>query len=238
MKRIRRKINPGHVARSAATMTMKELAEATGKKPKGDWTDNLRLDQVKFCWEYFSDWDATLAVQRSNLAGLNAQRKDCYTKGVQYLKDENVQDAIQQFRQGENEQYASLRVRMVDELTKLSFYNTGDYIAIRKNTVQIHDTVKLDERQMQAFKRVKQVKGKSPSMEVEFHDKIKAMELLDRMTGGGQIGIQNNVNINGGKGGIAVQISPMEAMAAGIGTDHIQEGEYTDVTPKTNGSSH
>jgi hypothetical protein len=91
---------------------------------------------------------------------------------------------------------------------------------------------------MKAFKRIKQTKGKTQSMEVEFQDKIKAMELLDRMTGGAVNG-GTNISINGGngKGGIAVQITPMEAMAAGIGTDRIKNGKLIDVTPTVvNGS--
>ena len=56
------------------------------------------------------------------------------------------------------------------------------------------------------------------------------MELLDRMTGGAVGGITNNLNVNtnGGKAAIAVQISPIEAMAAGIGTERIKNGKLIE----------
>ncbi len=190
-----------------------------------EWALDLRIDQMKWVLEYVVDCDETAATIRS---GLCPDKSKARQMGKTYRRHEAVQQALAIFYDDERESRKALRNRMIEELTALSFYEVGDYIAIRKNTVQITDTDELDVRQMKAFKRVKQVRGKSPSMEVEFHDKIKAMELLDRMTGG-QLGNQMNVNINGGKGGgIAVQITPLEAMAAGIGTQKIKNGKLID----------
>lgn len=166
------------------------MAEASGKPSTlPEWALDLTAKQLRFVEEYIIDMDARKAALRSGMA--ETVREAVHLSGS-IMRNEEVRQALDLFFAEGLESRKLLRNRIIEELSALSFYETGDFLQIRKNTLYITDTDQLTPHQMKALKRVKQTKGKSPAFEIEFHDKVKAMELLDRMTGGGGPAVQIN----------------------------------------------
>jgi hypothetical protein len=200
------------VARSAHTMTFRQQAEESGKPSVvPEWALDLVAKEFRFLMEYVIDMDARQAVVR---CGFAQPGKEAIAMSARYMANEQVKEALNLYLMEGNESRRQLRNRIIEELAALSFYETGDYVQIRKNTLLITNTDELTVQQMKAFKRLKQTRGKSPAFEIEFHDKIKAMELLDRMTGGQAGGGNTTFNVNGNNIGIAVQMTPDEASIA------------------------
>ncbi len=163
-----------------ASKTLGELVPEghTSKLPA--WAQRLTEGKLRFVQEYLIDRNARRAVLK---AGLSKTDAGASAMATNLLRDPDVRMALDELWAADLSQRLALRDRIMDELGALAFYDPGDHVQVRDNTVTITDTDKLTDDQRRAIKRVKMTTGKTESIEVEFHDKIKALDLLDQING-------------------------------------------------------
>lgn len=188
--------------------TIKQLA---GGADTGlpDWADDLSLEEVRFVTEYLVDFNSRAAAVRAKLS--DAGPDACASKAKVILKREAVGIALAKASAQDANERMKQRLRIIQELTHLAFYDVTDHVQLRKDTVVFTDTADLTAEQMKAVKGYKQTTGKSESIEVTFHDKVKALELLAKMNGdlqqGGGITINNQ---NGNSENKVLVLTPEE----------------------------
>jgi phage terminase small subunit len=180
----------------------------TGAKAElPEWSKELNIRQLRFVEEYMIDLNGRQAAMRAGFANTSHRGGEIARR---MLAEPEVVRALDGIFNERMQVRIALKRKMMDELAALSFYDVSDYITVRKNTVTIKDLTTLTEDQRKAVKRYKQTKGKTNCTEIEFHDKVKAIELLDRMNGGGH-GMTINTNV---ATGIKVNVTPEEAEIA------------------------
>ncbi len=169
-----------------AQKTLGELIPEDAKTPSlPDWAKVLTPRQFAFLQEYQVDMNARQAAMR---AGLSETLNGCSSVAKNMLREPQVQRALGMMLAEGLEARAALKRRIMEELSVLAFYDVTDFVRLNRDTVVFTDTDELTEDQRRAIKRIKETTGKTESIEVEFHDKIRALDLLDRMNGGGPKG--------------------------------------------------
>jgi len=177
-------------------MTMLELDPDAGSKLP-EWALGLTPRKLRFVQEYLVDFNCRAAAERAQLSQSVASQSSL---GKRLLMDDDVREAVSKAMQQTSQERERLRKRILEELSVLAFYDIRDFVEVRSNTVNIRDTDELLDDQARAVKRYKQTTGKSESVEVEMHDKIKALELMAKMNGdmpqpGMKMGDFNQTNV-------------------------------------------
>ena len=145
--------------------------------------------QMRFVQEYLIDLNATQAAIR---AGYSA--KTAYSLGQRVLKNDEVQRAIQKAQEKRSQRTRVTQDMVLQELAKIAFANGTEFSRVVTeqkededgNIVPVQvvkhtDTKDLSDASRAAVAHIKQ--GKSGTIEVIAHDKLKALELLGRHLG-------------------------------------------------------
>lgn len=157
------------------------MAELGAGEGLPEWALGLTPRKLSFVQEYLVDFNGRRAAERARLSQTSGGQASV---AKSLLRDPDVMRAIGAAMTDTAVARLALRQRIVEELSCIAFYDVADHVAVRKNTVLLTDTDELTEDQRRAVKRYKQTTGeKSESLEVEFHDKVKAAELLAKING-------------------------------------------------------
>jgi phage terminase small subunit len=139
----------------------------------------LTPKQEKFIAEYMTDFNATQAFLR---AGYSAKTpKSAQTLASRLLANDVVAAEIDKCRKADLSKTENLRNQMIEELVNMAFSNGTDYAEIGEDgIVRFIPTSKLLPEKRAAVAGIEQ--GASGT-KVKMHDKLKAMELLGKMSG-------------------------------------------------------
>lgn len=176
------------------------------------WALRLTERKLYFVQEYLIDRNGRKAALR---AGLSTSSQGAATIAGGLLRDPAVRAALDEIWAAEIAQRLVLRDRIMEELSTLAFYDPTDMVTVQNNIVAVTDTAKLTDDQRRAIRRVKKTTGKTISLEIEFHDKIKALDLLDQLNGIPRVGktptAAQNVDIKDSN--VQFVVTPEEAKA-------------------------
>lgn len=136
----------------------------------------LYLTEREYLWvrEYLVDFNGTRAAERAGLGRTYASNADAACK---LRKMPHVAQAIDAAMAGS--EGGSVRARVAEELAAIAFHNPRSYLEAEGRV----DLAALPDEAFLSIKKVKQVKGKNPSFEVEGADKLAALDKLGRATG-------------------------------------------------------
>lgn len=145
--------------------------------------------QMRFAQEYLIDLNATQAAIRSGYSPKTAK-----SQGQRLLTYADIQKEIQKAQAKRSQRTQVTQDMVLQELAKIAFANGTQYSQVvteqKKdedgNTVPVQvvkhtDTKDLSDASRAAVAHIKQ--GKSGTIEVIAHDKLKALELLGRHLG-------------------------------------------------------
>ncbi len=138
------------------------------------WAEQLTPREYYFVREYLVDFVAYKAALR---AGIGTTRESAAAMASEMRRLPHVAQAIDAAMAGS--EGGSARARIVDELAAIAFVNTRPALEATSR----EDLKKLSDEEFVAVRKVKQVRGKNPSFEVESVDKLGALDKLARATG-------------------------------------------------------
>lgn len=125
--------------------------------------------QARFCHEFFlQDFVQSHAAEA---AGYSEPKES----GYEVMQKDHVQEAIQYIREQNKEAKEHEATDILREWEAIAFADMGDYADWDGEKVTLKDSEDLDEHARRAIKKVK--KGKH-GMQVELHDKHKALTKL------------------------------------------------------------
>lgn len=190
---------------------MAELGAAEGTLPS--WAMQLSPRKLSFVQEYLVDFNGRQAALR---AGISETDNGASSVAKGLLREPEVVAAIRQAMTEGLQERIRLRQRIIEELSAIAFYDAGDHVKVEGRRVVLTDTDDLTDDQRRAVKRYKQTTGKTECLEVEFHDKVKALETLAKVNGdvaqGGPSLTINNQPVTNEK---VLVLTPDELRAAG-----------------------
>ena len=137
--------------------------------------------QRRFADEYLIDRNATRAYK----AAYPAVKKDETAKAAasRLLTFVNVKEYIEK-REKELQEHAKItQEKVIDELAAIAFADVCDIVSIEGDAVRILNTDELKPAQRKTIAAIKQGEF---GIEVKFHDKMKAMEMLCKLLGFGK----------------------------------------------------
>lgn len=180
-----------------------------------EWALSLTPRKLSFVQEYLVDFNGRKAAERAQLSATVAGQATV-AKGL--LRDPEVMRAIALAMADTVQARLAMRQRIIEELASIAFCDISDHVRVRLNTIELTDTDDLTEDQRRAVKRYKQTTGdKQSSLEVEFHDKVRAAELLAKINGdltqGGSSVTINNQPVTNDK---VLVLTEKEAQAVGV----------------------
>lgn len=146
----------------------------------------LTAKQKAFVKEYLVDLNATQAAIRAGYSERTAKET-----GYENLTKPHIAAAIEKAMEKRADKVEITQERVLEELSYIAFNDTTDVVQIETTiemnpiteqeepyqTVIIRNTSELTKAQRRAIKSIKQTKY---GIEVQFHDKEKALELLGR----------------------------------------------------------
>jgi phage terminase small subunit len=175
-----------------------------------EWARPLRPRQLKFVQEYLVDMSPRNAALR---AGLSQSPTGASSVARNMLRDPEVRTAIDAALAEGLYARAALHERIVQETSAIAFYDIGEFVRVRGNTVTLTDTDELTDDQRKAVKSYKQTSGKVESLEVTMHDKVAALKLLDQLNGGSPRRDGKSEGSLEVSGPVTVVLSPKESQA-------------------------
>jgi phage terminase small subunit len=139
----------------------------------------LTPKQKKFANEYLIDLNATQAAIRAGYSSKTAR-----SIGQRLLTYVDVQNYMEQRMKSRNKRVEISQDMVINELAKIAFANTTDYVQVqtkgRSKKVIVKDTSALNDDQLAA---ISSIKDGANGIELKLHDKQKALELLARHLG-------------------------------------------------------
>jgi hypothetical protein len=157
-----------------------------------DWADGLSLTQQKFVLAYVGECKGNM-TRAAEKAGLSPYRQN----GSRMLTSAVVKRAIQRF-------VAPLvppSEMFLSELVEVAFLNTADIIGLTRETQTregdktiIRYDIDVDEINRRGYGRfIKSITPTKHGYSIQFHDKLKAIELLGKFRG---LWMDKQVNLN------------------------------------------
>lgn len=135
--------------------------------------------QEKFIAEYLIDFNAKQAYMRAGYTPKS--EKAAQVAASQLLSKSNIAAEIEKRRKAALDKTENLRERMLEELINMAFSNGTDYAEIGEDgIVRFIPTSQLSPEKRAAVAGIEQG---TTGTKVKMHDKLKAMELLGKMTG-------------------------------------------------------
>ena len=140
----------------------------------------LNPKQERFCKEYVIDCNATKAGIRAGYSEDSA-----YSQAHDLLKKPEIADFIRQLQFEIGERLEITADMVVQELAKLAFSNTQDFV---KTGNDIKDISKLERHKVAAVSGIKTTEivigeATRTTTELKFHDKVSALEKLGKHLG-------------------------------------------------------
>lgn len=135
----------------------------------------LTLKQSLFVDEYMKDRNALQAAIRAGYSERSAGWRGCTL-----LKDPKVQAAIEERTEAAQARSQVTVDRVLLELSRIAFADTTLVAYVEGGRVKIRDTSELDADTRAAVAELSESRGKTNTLKVRLHDKIKALELLGR----------------------------------------------------------
>jgi len=149
-------------------------------------TDRMK----KFVDEYLVDFNATAAAIRAGYSESTANEQ-----GSQLLARPDIRELVAEGQKAIAERTQTFQDNAVDELKIVGFSDLADFLTVKENgIVEQKPFNELTKEQTKCIKKIKQVVRSSHSadgtllhqtatLEIELHDKLKALELLGRHLG-------------------------------------------------------
>jgi phage terminase small subunit len=190
-------------------------------KKKEEKPEELTEHQKIFCYEYIKDWNATNAALRAGYAETSAHSQAC-----RMLKKDKVKKFIDDLiRSTIGNEIESTKLRVLRELKAIAFADITKDVNLVKYTredgteymkVEFNETKDSDNK-----KAIQSIRATSSGgIEVKYHDKSKALEMLGRSVALFTDKVEHS-------GGVNISVEDARAIASSIiGKD--------DETTKTN----
>lgn len=142
--------------------------------------DDLTAKQKRFCEEYVIDWNATRAAKMAGYSEATA-----YSIGNENLKKPEIQAYIEHIQKDLAKLCGVSAAMIINEAKKLAFTNLSDF---KEDWMTEKDFDKLTSEQKAALSEIVYEsritkEGTNTIVKFKLHDKIKGMELLNKMLG-------------------------------------------------------
>lgn len=150
-----------------------------GKKVKRVAERKLTPKQQKFVAEYLIDLNATQAAIRAGYSAKTAKEQ-----AARLLTNANIAAELEKRRGKIQKKLEITQESIITELAAIAFANGADYAKVVGNGVsgyvEFTPTDQLDPMKLKAIAGIKESQS---GMEVKLHDKLRAIELLDKYLG-------------------------------------------------------
>lgn len=137
--------------------------------------NELTDKQKTFVNEYLIDLNATQAAIR---AGYSA--KTANVKAAQLLSKVNIQAEIQKKMAKREKRTEITQDRVLKELATIGFFQITDFMKVDKGQLVIKDTSDVD---LENIPAISGIKATQFGLDIRFHDKVKALELIGEHLG-------------------------------------------------------
>ncbi len=141
-------------------------------------TKKLTPKESIFIDEYMEHFNATKAyIKAYNYDGTYRNAKSTASK---IINKDYIQAEIKRRREELRQEHNLYMESLIEQLKRIAFNNPRDLVNVKKNVVIINDTEELPDYIWSTIKSIKEGKN---GIEIEFHDKMKAIELLVKYCG-------------------------------------------------------
>lgn len=137
--------------------------------------NELTDKQKAFVNEYLIDLNATQAAIRAGYSAKNADKI-----GSQLLGKSRVSAEIQKKMAKREKRTEITQDRVLKELATIGFFQITDFMKVDKGQLVIKDTSDVDLENIPAISGIKPTQF---GLDVRFHDKVKALELIGEHLG-------------------------------------------------------
>ena len=150
------------------------MADGRGQK----YRDKLTEQQEDFCREYVIDYNLTQAAIRAKYS-----EKFAGQTGHELMQLPKIRNRVAQLLKERRQEYSMTVERLQDEICRIAFANPFELIKDLSATgvIKIKSLQDIPNRLKPAVKSIKKVKG--GGVEITFHDKIGALEMLAKHFG-------------------------------------------------------
>jgi phage terminase small subunit len=135
-------------------------------------SERLTVRQQQFVREYLVDLSAAKAAVRSGYSKTSA-----HVTASRMLRRAAVRGAIQAELE---KRFGITKLTIAEELAAVAFHNVGDVVSWSKHNLRVRPSNALTDDQRKAVIAVRQSKGR---IEVQFADRLRALELLAHVLG-------------------------------------------------------
>lgn len=142
----------------------------------------LNDSQIRFCEEYVIDWNATRAY---SVVYPNVNDNTARANSSRLLTKANIQAYIDSIKNDLSRLSGVTALRNVQELAKIAYSNMMDY---KEDWMSEKEFNSLSEKQRACISEVQYIEkttklGTEKIVKFKLHDKIKAIEVLNKMLG-------------------------------------------------------
>ena len=156
-------------------------------------TKKLTTKEDLFIDAYMEDFNATRAYIKAY--DYKGTQRNARSNASKVLKKAYIQEELKKRRQEMREEHDLYMESLIEQLKRIAFNNPKDLVNVKKNVVIISDTEDLTDEIWSTIKSIKEGKN---GIEIEFHDKMKAIELLVKYCGlyNEKIDVNNKVSFD------------------------------------------
>lgn len=145
---------------------------------KNKEVQKLTAKEELFLDEYMEDFNATRAyIEAYDYKGPN---KNARSLASRTLRKQHIKEELERRRKELREEHNLYMESLIEQLKRIAFLNPKYLVSVKKNVVLVQDTKEIPQEMWSAIKSIKEGKN---GIEIEFHDKMKAIELLVKYCG-------------------------------------------------------
>jgi phage terminase small subunit len=143
----------------------------------------LNDSQIRFCEEYVIDWNGTRAYRVAY--GDDKSENTIGVSAHQLLRNPKIKEHIESIKNDLSRLSGVTALRNVQELAKIAYSNMMDY---KEDWMSEKEFNSLSEKQRACISEVQYIEkttklGTEKIVKFKLHDKIKAIEVLNKMLG-------------------------------------------------------
>lgn len=138
----------------------------------------LTPKRLRFVAEYLASFDATRAARAAGYS-----ENSVMSLGCQLLKDPKVAAEIAKRTKRVAEKFEVSSERIMRELSRVAFGDPRRVLSWGPRGVTLRPSDELTDDEAAAVSSVAQTKGRSSSLKVSLHDKVRALEILAKCNG-------------------------------------------------------